>query len=201
MNNKEFLIQILLELRSNGIKNKVLLEAVEKIPPHYYLSFLKHTKLYKEFSLKELVIIIQTLELSIVTKKKVDNILVLGTKAGWSLPILTKMGKRVYSLCENANHKYLLEEVFNKIGNNNIFLTIGSDFSNWRRVSPFDIIISFKNNNNIFNSIEDYLSKNGVAIVPRLFRDKDYKMIKIKKSSDLVTLDINYNFLCNSNLI
>ena len=200
MNNKEFLIQVLLELRSNGIKNKTLLEAVEKIPPHYYLSFLRHTKLYKEFSLKELVVIVQTLESSIVTKKKVDNILVLGAKAGWSLPILTKMGKRVYSLCENVYHKYLLEGVFNKIGNNNIFLTVGSEFSNWRRVSPFDIIISF-NNNNIFNSIEDYLSKNGVAIAPKLFRDKDYKMIKIKKSSDLVTLDINYNFLCNSNLI
>ena len=36
MNNKEYLIQILLKLRSIGIKNDKILGAIEKIPPHFY---------------------------------------------------------------------------------------------------------------------------------------------------------------------
>ena len=36
MNNQEYLIQILLKLRSIGVKNDKILGAIEKIPPHFY---------------------------------------------------------------------------------------------------------------------------------------------------------------------
>jgi len=36
LNNQEYLIQILLKLRSIGIKNDKILGAIEKIPPHFY---------------------------------------------------------------------------------------------------------------------------------------------------------------------
>jgi len=52
LNNQEYLIQILLKLRSIGIKNDKILEAIEKIPPHYYYN------LFKSFSIMSVLTLI-----------------------------------------------------------------------------------------------------------------------------------------------
>ena len=51
MNNQEYLIKILLKLRSTGIKNDRILGAIEKIPPHFYYNFFNPSKDIKKLIL------------------------------------------------------------------------------------------------------------------------------------------------------
>ena len=51
MNNQEYLIQILLKLRSIGIKNDEVLAAIEKTPPHFIIIFLIQARILKKLIL------------------------------------------------------------------------------------------------------------------------------------------------------
>ena len=51
MNNQEYLIQILLKLRSIGIKNDKVLGAIEKTPPHFYYNLFNPSKDIKKLIL------------------------------------------------------------------------------------------------------------------------------------------------------
>ena len=74
MNNREFLIHILLELRSSGIKNQSILKIIESIPPHYYLSFYEKKKHIKiNFTINELIQIVKILELAFLKNIKYEN--------------------------------------------------------------------------------------------------------------------------------
>ena len=53
MNNQEYLIQILLKLRSIGIKNDKVLGAIEKIPPHFYYNLFNPSKDIKKINIDE----------------------------------------------------------------------------------------------------------------------------------------------------
>ena len=97
MNNRELLIQMILELRSNGIKNHNVLKAVEKCPPHYYMSFFKTNK-KNFFFINELVGITKILELALSNKKKLENILLVGFDKGWLLYLFSFFAKRFSSL-------------------------------------------------------------------------------------------------------
>ena len=64
MNNRELLIKILIELRSNGINNKKLLNLIEQMPPHYFIDILKKYKTLKNVTLGEIVSIAKIFKFS-----------------------------------------------------------------------------------------------------------------------------------------
>ena len=83
MNNQEYLIQILLKLRSIGIKNDKILGAIEKIPPHFYYNLFNSSKNVKKIDIDEVLEIAKLLQLSLKDNYKNENILLLGFKSGW----------------------------------------------------------------------------------------------------------------------
>ena len=105
MNNQQYLIQILLKLRSIGIKNEKILEAIEKIPPHYYYNIFNPSKDIKKIDIYEVLEIAKLLQVSLKDNYKNENILLLGSKSGWLLLLLTNFCKRVYGICKSMSHK------------------------------------------------------------------------------------------------
>ena len=75
MNNQEYLIQILLKLRSIGIKNNNILRAIEKIPPHFYYNLFNTSKNVKNIDINEVLEIAKLLQLSLKDNyKNFENI-------------------------------------------------------------------------------------------------------------------------------
>ena len=201
MNNKEFLIHILLELRSKGIKNQSILKIIESIPPHYYLSLYSKKVLKKNITISELIEITKLLELAFTENAKYENILVVGIKKGWLLALASKLSKRVYSLCDNLDHKKILEKLFYNNNLNNIYLKVAKDFISWKEVSPFDIIIYLKGSNCLSHIFQKYLSKKGIALVPNMINENDIKFVMINKELEIFNTTIKYEFLEKSDLI
>ena len=201
MNNKELLIHILLELRSSGIKNQNILKIIESLPPHYYLSFYPIKEFKINFKINELIQIVKVLELAFSKNTKYENILVVGIKKGWSLTLASKLCKRVYSICDNLSQKKFLEKLFLDNNLKNIYLKVEKDFSAWKKVSPFDVIIHLKESKYIPNIFQDYLSINGVALVPNVIKKNNIKFIEINKRLEISNTNIEYQFLEQSDLI
>jgi protein-L-isoaspartate O-methyltransferase len=202
LNNRELLIHILLELRSSGIKNQSILKIIESIPPHYYLSFYQKKKDFKlNSTINELIQIVKILELAFFKNIKYENILIVGIKKGWLLTLASKLCKRAYSICDNLSQKKKLENLFYSNNFKNIYLKSGKDFSAWKSVSPFDVIIYLKKNKFIPDVFQDYLSKNGIALFPNVLKDNNINLVKVNKELERSNTVIEYKFLEQSDLI
>ena len=201
MNNKEYLIQILLRLRSIGIKNDKILGAIEKIPPHDYYNAFNPSRDIKKIEIDEVLEIAKLLQLSLKDNYKNENILLLGFKSGWFLLLLTNFCKRVYGICKSMTHKKKLEESFLNNNYKNIYLCHGENILSWNRVAPFDLIFIFEKNDFSITDIISQLSIKGKGILPSISANNKISMIRIDKANLKTNQNCNSDLLINSDLI
>ena len=201
MNNQEYLIQILLKLRSIGIKNDKILGAIEKIPPHFYYNIFNPSKDVRKIDIDEVLEIAKLLQLSLKDNYKNENILLLGFKCGWLLVLLTNFCKRVYGISNSMAHKKKLEEFFLNNNYKNIYLCHGENILLWNRVAPFDLIFIFEKNNFSFADIISQLSLKGHGLIPSISENSKISMIRIDKKNLKANQNCNCDLLINSDLI
>ena len=201
MNNKEYLIQILLKLRSIGIKSDKILGAIEKVPPHFYYNLFNSSKDLKKINIDEVLEIAKLLQLSLKDNYKNENILLLGFKSGWLLLLLTNFCKRVYGICNSMEHKKKLEEFFLNNNFKNIYLCYGKNILSWSRVAPFDLIFIFEKNDFSITDIISQLSIKGKGIIPSISANNKISMIRIDKANLKADQNCNSDLLINSDLI
>ena len=201
MNNQEYLIQILLKLRSIGIKNDKILGAIEKIPPHFYFNLFNPSNDIKKININEVLEIAKLLQISLQNNYKNENILLLGFKSGWLLLLLTYFCKRVYGICNSMAHKKKLEEFFLNNDYKNIYLCHGENILSWRRVAPFDLIFVFEKNDFSLTDIISQLSCKGQGIIPSISENNKISMIRIDKEKLKAYQNCNCDLLINSELI
>lgn len=201
MNNQEYLIQILLKLRSIGIKNDKILGAIEKIPPHFYYNLFNPSNDIKKIDIDEVLEIAKLLQLSLKDNFKNENILLLGLKSGWLLLLLTNFCKRVYGICNSMAQKKKLEEFFFKNNYKNIYLSYGENIFSWSRVAPFDLIFIFEKNDFSFADIISQLSCKGQGIIPSINENNKVSMTIINKENIKANQNCNCDLLINSDLI
>ena len=201
MNNQEYLIQILLKLRSIGIKNDKILGAIEKIPPHFYYNLFNPSNDIKKIDIDEVLEIAKLLQLSLKDNFKNENILLLGLKSGWLLLLLTNFCKRVYGICNSMAQKKKLEEFFFNNNYKNIYLSYGENIFSWSRVAPFDLIFIFEKNDFSFADIISQLSCKGQGIIPSISENNKVSMIIINKENIKANQNCNCDLLINSDLI
>ena len=201
MNNQEYLIQILLKLRSIGIKNDKILGAIEKIPPHFYYNLFNPSNDIKKIDIDEVLEIAKLLQLSLKDNFKKENILLLGLKSGWLLLLLTNFCKRVYGICNSMAQKKKLEEFFFNNNYKNIYLSYGENIFSWSRVAPFDLIFIFEKNDFSFADIISQLSCKGQGIVPSISENNKVSMTIINKENIKANQNCNCDLLINSDLI
>jgi protein-L-isoaspartate O-methyltransferase len=201
LNNQEYLIQILLKLRSIGIKNDKILGAIEKIPPHFYYNLFNPSNDIKKIDIDEVLEIAKLLQLSLKDNFKNENILLLGLKSGWLLLLLTNFCKRVYGICNSMAQKKKLEEFFFKNNYKNIYLSYGENILSWSRVAPFDLIFIFEKNDFSFADIISQLSCKGKGIIPSTSQNNKASMIRIDKDNLKANQKFNCDLLINSDLI
>ena len=201
MNNQEYLIQILLKLRSIGIKNDKILGAVEKIPPHFYYNLFNPSENIKKIDINEVLEIAKLLQLSLKDNYKNENILLLGFKSGWLLLLLTNFCKRVYGICNSMAHKNKLEEFFLNNSYKNIYLCYGENVLSWSRVAPFDLIFILEKSNFSISDVTNQLSHKGKGFLPSFSKSSKISMISIDKNNFKANQNCNFNVLHNSKLI
>ena len=186
-------------LRSNGINNEKILYSVEKIPPHYYLCLLGYHNSNTQNYSNELVGLLKILQYAIKKKKKINNVLIPNFKLGWFLTISSLLAKRIYSICQDKKKINDLEKLYSFLKLTNIYIKKSSNFFDWKRVAPFDLIILFQNYNFIPNECLNLLDKDGMIFFTRKNKNK-VSIIKSNKNNNLEKLDFD-DFLPEENKI
>lgn len=201
MNNREYLIHILLKLRSIGIKDEKILKAIEKTPPHYYSNIFQGSNVIYKVDIEEVVEIVKILEISLYVNSQLENVLISGFKHGWLLVLLANFSKRIYGVCKNMSQKKKLELFLLNNNYSNIYLNNGEKLSSWNKVAPFDLIFCLNIQSFSINDIVNLLSKNGIAILPRLSKSNAIEIISIDKKNFVFKRNCDFNLLSKSDLI
>jgi len=186
------------ELKSQGITDKKVLEAIENVPRHFFvsISYLNHAYKNRPLPIKAEQTISQPYTVAFQTQllnvKEGDKILEIGTGSGYQATILAYLGAEVYTI---ERQKKLFEETNELLNSKNfksffkktlkIKTFFGDGHIGLPKYSPFDKIIITAATKEIPNELILQLNEGGIIVAP-VGKTNSYqvmtKIIKLKKS-------------------
>ena len=176
-------------LQSKGIRDTNVLNAINKVPRHYFFdnAFVEHAYQDKAFPIGEGQTISQPYTVAFQSEKlevkSSDKVLEIGTGSGYQACVLLELGAELYTI-EYQKVLYERTKIFlPKIGyKTNFYLGDGS--KGMPNKAPFDKIIVTAGAPTIPNSLIKQLSIGGVLIIPvgDNERQKMYKITKLEEN-------------------
>lgn len=181
--------QLIDQLRTKGITNEKVLEAMDNIPRHFFLDPAFERIAYEDraFPITAGQTISQPYTVAFQTQlleiKKFDKVLEVGTGSAYQACVLAEMGAMVYSI-ERQKALYDFVGKFFFINNYpNIKRFYGDGFAGLPSYGPFDKVIITAGAPYIPPKLIEQLKPNGIMVIP-VGDDKGQKMLRITKQED-----------------
>lgn len=163
--------QLVDELKKKGISNEAVLEAIGRIPRHFFMD-----NAFLEFAYKDQAFPIdcgQTIsqpytvayQSQLLDIKKGERVLEVGTGSGYQASVLHEMGAKVFSI---ERHKDLFEQTrkrFNEL-NYNIKTFFGDGFKGLPAFAPFEKILVTCGAPHIPENLLAQLKPGGIMVIP-----------------------------------
>lgn len=167
---------LLLELKSMGILNEAVLQAIKNTPRESFISTEQFNVAYHNQPLNidcnqtisQPYIVAQMTQLLLDEKKlPLNKILEIGTGSGYQAAVLSYVSRQVYSI-ERHELLYLnAKEKLSNLGYPNVMLKHGDGFEGWKEHAPFDGIMITAAPSEIPQTLLEQLSENnGRMVVP-----------------------------------
>lgn len=187
--NKEF-IDLILNLKKNGIKDLNLLKTIEEIPRSIFVESSIESKSYLNIALpidcgqtisQPLIVAIMTQALKL---NKNHRVLEIGTGSGYQSSILAKLSRFVYTIERFNSLKRESEKKFKLLKLVNIFCRHADGGLGWKEQAPFDRIIVTASAPEIPNTLLEQLKDDGRMLIPIGEENDDQHLVLIKKNGD-----------------
>ncbi|MFO7890153.1 MAG: protein-L-isoaspartate(D-aspartate) O-methyltransferase [bacterium] len=161
------------QLKTRGIKDVLVLNAVEKVKRHLFVPQKYRSEAYNDEPLpigynqtisQPFIVAYMTQALHLDGKEKV---LEIGTGSGYQAAVLAEIGCDVYTIEIIEKLKIRAEKILNKLGYNNIHCRYGDGYKGWPEQAPFDAIIVTAAPPEIPEKLVNQLAENGRMILPK----------------------------------
>lgn len=178
--------QLVDELRSKGIKDERVLEAINTIPRHFFLDKVFIEQAYSNMAFQigagqtishPYTVAFQTQLLQI---QKGDRILEIGTGSGFQTAILCQLGAKVFSIERQKELFLKAQPIFDHFR----FvpkLKFGDGYKGWPAFAPFNSIIVTCGAPFVPEELVNQLAENGRLVIP-IGEGKNQEMLLIKKN-------------------
>jgi protein-L-isoaspartate(D-aspartate) O-methyltransferase len=176
-------------LRSKGIKDERILEAIGTIPRHYFLDPAFDDWAYKDVAFpieadqtisQPYTVAMQTHLLDVHPK---DKILEIGTGSGYQACVLSFLGAKVYTIERQEKLYVSTSDFLPEIGYGNIRTLFGDGYQGAPRFAPFDKILITAGAPYVPQALIEQLKIGGYLVVP-LGKGEVQDMIRIHKISE-----------------
>ena len=174
-------------LKEKGIRDNAILNAVEKVPRHYFFdnALIEHAYQDKAFPIGEGQTISQPFTVAYQTEKlniaPGDKVLEVGTGSGYQACILLEMGAKVYTIEYNKVLYDRTKRFLPSMGYRPYFFQ-GDGSKGLTRHAPFDKIIVTAGAPSVPASLVQQLTLGGLMIIP-VGNHKRQKMLRLTKVS------------------
>ena len=163
--------QLVEQLSKKGIANLNVLEAIGRIPRHFFMdnAFLEYAYQDKAFPIECGQTISQPYTVAyqrqLLDIQKGERVLEIGTGSGYQACVLHEMGAKVFTI---ERHKQLFEQTrkrFNEL-NYNIKTFFGDGFKGLPAFAPFDKIIVTCGAAQLPEKLPEQLKTGGIMVIP-----------------------------------
>jgi len=175
-------------VRGKGIKDERIIEAINKIPRHFFMdsSFDAFAYRDKPFPIGADQTISQPYTVAFQTEllevKKGQKVLEIGTGSGYQACVLMELGAKVFSI-ERQKMLYDKTRLLLRELNYNPKLFFGDGYKGLPTFAPFDKILITAGAPDIPKDLLLQLKTGGIMVIP-VGGEQGQKMIRIKKISD-----------------
>lgn len=165
-------IELIMSLRRQGIRDKRVLNAIERIPREVFINANFRKQAYEDHALpiecgqtisQPFIVAYMTEQLQVGDRLKV---LEVGTGSGYQAAVLSKLCRRVYTI---ERYRTLLRDAvkrFDELHLHNITSKVGDGGAGWPEQAPFDRIIVTAAAPSIPQKLVEQLKPGGIMIVP-----------------------------------
>ncbi len=175
------------EIKLKGITDTLVIEAMEKLPRHYFMdsSFVEFAYQDKAFPIAAGQTISQPFTVAFQTQllniKKGDKVLEIGTGSGYQASILFLMGAKVFSI-ERQKELYVKSKQFFAQLNYRIQTFFGDGYLGLPTFAPFDKIIVTCGAPFVPEALISQLKVGGIMVIP--VGDDIQQMVTLEKISE-----------------
>lgn len=165
-------IELIMTLRRQGIRDKRVLNAIERIPRETFINTSFRKQAYEDHALpiecgqtisQPFVVAYMTEQLQVTDRTKV---LEVGTGSGYQAAVLSKLCRRVYTV---ERYRTLLRDAvkrFEELHLHNITAKVADGAEGWPEQAPFDRIIVTAAAPAVPQKLVAQLKVGGIMIVP-----------------------------------
>jgi protein-L-isoaspartate(D-aspartate) O-methyltransferase len=179
--------QLIKKLEQKGINNPIVLQAMSKVPRHFFLdqAFLEHAYQDKAFPIGEGQTISQPYTVAVQTQllqlQPGMKVLEIGTGSGYQCSILAELGCKVFSI-ERIKPLYDKAKSLLTYMGYKVNFYYGDGTLGIPSQAPYDRIIVTAGAPVVPETLLDQLSNNGILVIP-VGDTGTQKMLKITKDS------------------
>ncbi|HPD60975.1 MAG TPA: protein-L-isoaspartate(D-aspartate) O-methyltransferase [Thermodesulfobacteriota bacterium] len=183
------------QLILRGIKDKRVLEAMRKVPRHFFVPENLRESAYHDgpLSIGEGQTISQPYMVALMTEclglKGGEKVLEIGTGSGYQTAILAELAKHVYTIERVPILLEKAQQVLAHLGYTNIKFKLGDGTYGWQEESPFDGIIVTAGAPDISPVLVAQLNDGGVLVIPVGSRYSQ-SLYKVTKRGDTIEKEI-----------
>jgi protein-L-isoaspartate(D-aspartate) O-methyltransferase len=177
------------ELRSKGINDEKVLEAMGRVPRHIFMddAFLRHAYQDKAFPIaagqtisQPYTVAVQTVLLNV---RKRDKVLEIGTGSGYQAAILAEMGVKVYTI-ERQRELYRKAQALLSSMGYRVHFFLGDGYEGQPQYGPYDSIIITAATAEVPDKLLRQLRIGGRLVVPQGGRDTQVMTLYTRKGDD-----------------
>ncbi len=184
-------IQLLMELRKQGISDTRVLAAMERVPRELFVAeqFLKHA--YDNIALpitqgqtisQPYVVAYMTEALKLTDRMKV---LEIGTGSGYQTAVLARLSRRVYTVERYRSLLTTAEKRLNELKITNVVTKLGDGNKGWIEQAPFDRILVTAAADSRPEALLAQLSPNGgIMVAPVAVNPTEQDVIRYTREGD-----------------
>ncbi len=180
------------QIISRGIQDPAVIAAFRVIPRHIFVDPALQAQSYSDNALPigEGQTISQPYMVALMTSllklKRGDKVLEIGTGSGYQASILHYFTQRVYTIERNEKLAKRAQQLFKKLGYQNIVTKIGDGSMGWPAMSPFDAIVVTAGGPSIPEILKQQLSENGKLVMPVGSQEKQKLIILHKNNNSFI---------------
>ena len=182
--------KLVIQLREKGIKDENVLEAIGKIPRHFFLDSAFDKIAYEDraFPIDADQTISQPYTVAYQSEllkiKKGDKVLEIGTGSMYQTTILAALGAKVYTIerqqaLASKTKSFIFREQFPEV-----FFFFGDGFLGLPNEAPFDKIIITAAAPNVPEKLWEQLKVRGIMVIPVDESDGVQRMLRLTKKKD-----------------
>jgi protein-L-isoaspartate(D-aspartate) O-methyltransferase len=160
------------QIQARGIKDERVLQAVRKVPRHFFVPDDLRPYAYADEPLPigEGQTISQPYIVAYMTEalelKGEERVLEVGTGSGYQTAILAEIVKEVYTIEIVGSLSSRAQEVLQRLGYANVRFKIGDGTFGWQENAPYDAIMVTAAPRSVPKRLEEQLNLSGRMIIP-----------------------------------